>query len=582
MSERTPRFVQSIAGFLRAIASLVSPARLVGAYVSLSKRERIAGIIALLIGIVGVGVWVTHFYVSHTTLVPAQGGTFAEGMVDQPYHINPVLPDANETDQVMESLIFSGLTKSNGTGGYDLDLAQNIEKQHDGVTYLVTLKNNLVWQDNEPLTTQDVLFTLDLLKNKDLQNPQAYFWNTVQIQAVSGTILKFTLQNPDSYFPAYLSFKILPYHLWKSVPVNQITISELNLKPIGSGPYQFKKMTLAKDQSISQYTLTRFSKYASEGPYFDTVVVKFYPSVDDALVALKKKDIESVAHVPTDTFSAQKNNQSFITLDPAQATMTLLAFNMNQDPLKDKAMRQAVAASIDSHAIAQDVYEGYANWSLASQDATASSPVDLARAQNLLASLGWQDSNKDGIVDKKLSPRAKTPTDLTLNLLTLDTPDMQRIAAMIQKQLGQAGIGVTIQALDVNEYTNQLHNRTFQMALIAFSPVGAPTPDWYPLLHSSQQQYPGLNISGYANQAADTDMEQIRSTDDPTTVQAVYAQLIAQIASDAPFAFIVQPTMPWLMTNGIHLSPITSLPTSGDRLSTINQWYWYTKRIWTR
>ena len=581
MSERTPRFVQGITGFLKAIISLVSPARLVGAYISLSKRERIAGIIALFVGIAGIGVWTVHFYISHTTLVPAQGGTFAEGMVDQPYHINPVLPDANETDQVMESLIFSGLTKPNGIGGYDLDLAQNIEKQHDGVTYLVTLKNGLVWQDNEPLTTQDILFTLDLLKNKDLQNPQAYFWNTVQVQAVSGTILKFTLQNPDSYFPAYLSFKILPYHLWKSVPVNQITISELNLKPIGSGPYQFKKMTLAKDQSISQYTLTRFSKYASEGPYFDTVVIKFYPSIDDALVALKKKDIESVAHVPADTFSAQRNNQSFIPIDPSQATMTLLAFNMDQDPLKDKAMRQAIASSIDARAIAQDVYGGYASWSFMPQNATASSSVDLAQAQSLLASLGWQDSNKDGIVDKKLSPRAKTPTDLSLNLLTLDTPDMQRIAAMIQKQLGQAGIGVAIQALDVNEYTNQLHNRTFQMALIAFSPIGTPTPDWYPLLHSSQQQYPGLNISGYANPTADADMEQIRSTEDPATVQALYAQLIAQIASDAPVAFIAQPTMPWLMASGIHLSSITSLPTSGDRLSTINQWYWYTKRAWT-
>ena len=582
MFERISRLAQAVAGFIASLLSIISPARMIGAYLSLSKRERFAVIAALIIGFAGTCIWAAHFYISHTEIVPAQGGTFIEGVTDQPHHINPILPDSNETDQILEQLVFSGLTKLNGQGGYDPDLAQRIEKQHDGVTYLVTLKDNLVWQDSEPLTTQDILFTLDLLKNKDLQNPQAYFWNTVQAQAVSPTILKFTLQNPDAYFPAYLSFKIVPYHLWKSVPINQITISELNLKPIGSGPYQFKKLALGKDQGISQYTLTRFGKYASDGPYFDTVVLRFYPSLDDALVALKKKDVQSVAHVPAEVFSTQSKNQSFIQFAPLQTTMTLLAFNTNQDPFKDKTMRQAVASGIDAHAIAQNAYGGLARWSLDPANSASLNTSDQAKTKELLASLGWQDSNQNGIVDKKLTARAKTATDLTVTLLTLDTPDMQRIANMIQSQLKQAGIGVAIQALDVNEYTNQLHSRSFQMALIAFSPIGTPVPDWYPLLHSSQQQYPGLNVIGYASAPADSAMEKIRATDDQQTLQPLYTQLIAQIEADAPFVFIAQPALPWLVANGIHIPAITSLPSPGDRLATINQWYWYTKRVWTR
>ncbi len=582
MFERISRFIHHIVRFFAALLSWTSPVRITSAYLSLSARERAMLIGTLCVGIVGTGIGAVHFYLAHTTTVPSLGGTFTEGVVDQPHHINPVLPDSNETDQILEQLIFSGLTKPNGQGGYDMDLAQSIEKQHDGVTYLVTLKNNLVWQDNEPLTTQDILFTLDLLKNNDLQNPQAYFWNTVQAQAVSGTIMKFTLQNPNAYFPVYLSFKILPYHLWKSVPVNQITISDLNLKPIGSGPYQFKKLTLAKDQSISQYTLTRFSRYGGGGPYFDTVALRFYPSIDDAMVALKKKDVQSIAHVPVSAFEAQTARQSFAALAPSQAAMTLLALNTNADPLKDKAMREAIASSIDARTIAQELYGGYAQWSLFPANASSSTSVDREKARQLLAGLGWQDSDKNGIVDKKLTARAKTPTDISIDLLTLDTPDMRRIAEAIQAQLKQSGIGATIQALDVNEYTNQLHNRSFQMALIAFAPVGGPVPDWYPLLDSTQKQYPGLNVSGYANPAADKLMEQLRSTDDQTITKTLYAQLAAQIESDNPVIFIAQPALLWFVSNGIHIPSITFLPAAGDRFAIINEWYWFTKRVWTR
>lgn len=581
MPQRISRFARRFADRIREVAHIFSPARLFGAYRTFSRREKIVFAGAALLSLAGIIGFAAQWYWSATISVPARGGVFSEGVTSQPQYINPILPDTTEADQLLEQLIFAGLTKADGNGGYIPELAESIITQDNGSTYAVSLKNNLVWQDGQPITSDDVLFTLDLLKNKDLQNPQSYFWNTVRVEAISAKTIKFTLAQPTAYFNAYLSFKILPRHIWKSTPVNQLAISEFNLKPVGAGPYEFKKIAFTNNNQIAQYTLTRFDRYALPGPYFATVVLKFYPSSDDALVALKKKEVQSVANIPPDIF---ESGTGFARKALGQPTMTLLALNTRTDLLKESALRQAIAASIDTNAIADEFYRGFVSRRAFGDgiDGASSTPAltDPERARALLATLGWKDTDNDGIVDKKTSARAKTQTKLELALLTLDAPRMKDIATAIAGQLRATGFSVSVQALDVNEYTNRLSERSFDLALISFAPVTGTVPDLYPLLHSSQRASPGLNIAGSADAKTDSLLEQIRQADDPAIARELFKTLAATIERDAPIVFIAQPQQLWFVSKAIAVPTISFVTNAGERFAPIQTWYLYTKRIW--
>src|SRR5947199_6219994 len=92
----------------------------------------------------------------------AVGDTYVEAMVGAPRFVNPLLA-ASDTDSDLAHLIFSGLTRVDATGNLVPDLASSYSVSQDSKVYTFTLKPNLRWQDGEPLTADDVYFTLSTL-----------------------------------------------------------------------------------------------------------------------------------------------------------------------------------------------------------------------------------------------------------------------------------------------------------------------------------------------------------------------------------------------------------------------------------
>jgi ABC-type transport system substrate-binding protein len=97
--------------------------------------------------------------------VPDEGGTYTEGIVGEPRYINPAVSVANEVDRDITTLIFSGLVKHNEMGEIVPDLAESYEIKDDGKTYEFTLRENLLWPDKTPITSDDVIFTINLIKD---------------------------------------------------------------------------------------------------------------------------------------------------------------------------------------------------------------------------------------------------------------------------------------------------------------------------------------------------------------------------------------------------------------------------------
>ncbi len=123
-------------------------------------------------------VWrVSGFYLME---IPALGGSLSEGIIGTPRFINPILA-VSDADRDMAGLIYSGLLRPDNQGDLVTDLAEKFEISEDGLSYTFVLKPDLVWQDEEKITSDDVIFTVQQAKNPDVKSPKrAKSWQWVR------------------------------------------------------------------------------------------------------------------------------------------------------------------------------------------------------------------------------------------------------------------------------------------------------------------------------------------------------------------------------------------------------------------
>ncbi len=167
--------------------------------------------------------------------IPKDGGTLEEGIIGTPRFINPLLA-ISDADRDLVSLIYSGLLRADGQGGLMNDLAEKYEISEDGTLYTFTLKENLVWSDKKPLTGDDVLFTVQMAKNPVLKSNQRANWEGVEVEKIDDRTIRFSLKRPYAPFIENMTLGILPKHIWGEIPPEQMTLTDFNIKPVGSGP----------------------------------------------------------------------------------------------------------------------------------------------------------------------------------------------------------------------------------------------------------------------------------------------------------------------------------------------------------
>src|SRR5512140_2109254 len=170
----------------------------------------------------------------------AAGGVYTEALAGSLGRLNPLLDWNNPADRDVDRLVFSGLVKFDSHGLPQADLAESWGTSADGTIYNFTLRPNAVWQDGTPVTSDDVIFTIDLIKTSSLL-PQDIkdLWGQIDVKKLDDKNLKFTLPEPFAPFLDYATFGILPKHLLQSTPAAQLASAPFNINPVGTGSYKF-------------------------------------------------------------------------------------------------------------------------------------------------------------------------------------------------------------------------------------------------------------------------------------------------------------------------------------------------------
>ncbi|OHA00274.1 MAG: hypothetical protein A3C07_00695 [Candidatus Sungbacteria bacterium RIFCSPHIGHO2_02_FULL_47_11] len=550
-----------------------------------SPKERWFITLLFLVVLTSGGAAALRAYSVLTVPVPKVGGSYNEGMLREPRIINPVYASVNDTDRDIARLIFSGLVMYTGNGNATLDLAETHTVSDDGKTHTLTLRAGVEWHDGEELTADDVVFTVGLIQNPQYQSPLRANWLGVTAEAMDKRTVRFTLRTPYAPFIENLTIGIIPKHVWEKITPEQALLHEFNLKPIGSGPYQFKEFKQERDGTIRWYEVTRNPRYYREGPYLKDITFWFFNNESDLMTALRRGTIEGFG--PVSETTASEVNFGKYNVRPLEMTRIFgLFFNGKESSvLGEKKVRRAIAHALDADALVRRIPSGGAiphnspfPYLKGSDDEFTYNPDE---SKKILGSAGWIDTDGDGIREKTTKPKGSTKamtTVLRLTLTTSDWPDLTASAGYIKEMLLAVGIDVSVQPLPILELeTSVLRPRKFEMLL--FGHVYGYEPDPFAFWHSSQNKDPGLNITFYTNKKVDALLEEARQTSDPLKRDENYKSVVSMLTDDLPAVFLYSQLYLYLLPADLKVPILDQIVLPADRFNEIHLWHKETKRV---
>ena len=232
---------------------------------------------------------------------PVRGGVYTEALVGTLQRLNPLLDFNNPADRDITRLLFSGLVRFDSRGNPQPDLAADWGFSQDGTLYNVNLREGLKWHDGQPVTADDVVFTIELIRNGSIIIPSDLqeFWKGVEVVRLSDQALQFRLPEAFAPFLDYLSFGVLPKHLLDGKSIDQIADDPFNLQPVGSGPYKFSRLIVENEQ-ITGVVLSSFEDYSLAKPYIEELVFRYYPDGASALKAYRDGQVQGIGQVEAD------------------------------------------------------------------------------------------------------------------------------------------------------------------------------------------------------------------------------------------------------------------------------------------
>ncbi len=524
--------------------------------------------------------------------IPAFGGNLREGEIGLPRTINPVLA-VSDVDRDIDTLVYSGLTKY-VDGSFTPDIARSWTISADGLTYDFIIKNNVPFQDGQPLTADDVAFTIQKIQDPVLKSPHQADWANVIIKVVSPTEIQFILKQPYNGFIANTTTGIIPKHIWNNVSDDQFIFSQYNIQPVGTGPYKIGSISRDGSGIPTSYSLTAWSGYYSAHPNIKTITLNFFSNQEKALEALNSGSIDSLPSIDPKAASDLQTNtaQGYTILQTPLPRIFGVFFNQSQAPvLADPIVRTALTMATDRSAIIKSVLYGYGepvygpipdslfgDVGLQSASTTNSPTADISGAQALLQKNGWS-KNPLGVYEKKSSKAKVASTTISFDIYTVDSPDLVATAKILKNQWTALGANVNVQIFDASDlYQNVIRTRKYD-ALLFGQQIGKDR-DLFAFWDSSQRNSPGLNISLYTNSKVDALLADIRSTTSSTTLISDYNKLNQFIQKDMPAVFLYSPDFIYAVPktlSGVHLDSI-SIPS--DHWDSVIDWYIETEKVW--
>jgi peptide/nickel transport system substrate-binding protein len=499
-----------------------------------------------------------------------------------PTSFNPVFAIDIAAQSVIDLLLPRLLGQDPATGVITpTELATGWTIGDDGRTYTFALADDVRWSDGTPVTAADFAFTYAALADPGVASPyRDRTANLLRVETPDPATVVVTLARAECSVLSALRQPLLPAHLF-APDFSDLATHAFNRTPqVSAGPFRFVER-LGDDRIILEANLAYHRGAPAIARYEVRVIPE--PGVRSQALALGQVDLISFdpdelrsTGLPTGegiaVYTAPADGYHFLALnlaDPAnpQPGRTAAGERQPQTPhpiLGERAVREAIAAAIDSDTLLADLFAGHgyrpttfvppaATWaaaapgggnpSLRSGQAPLGAPpiaYDPVRAGQILDAAGWTVGT-DGV-------RARGGVPLRLTLQTnADNPLRVRISEFVAAQLRDVGFDIVLTPLFFEELTAALLGQRYDLVVIGWENLGAD-PGNSPFWHSRDDS-PGVGFNFTSFQDAEIDSLLDAALQDPTCDLArragAYRQVQARIQAELPYILLAGDLNGW-------------------------------------
>jgi peptide/nickel transport system substrate-binding protein len=496
------------------------------------------------------------FVTQFTREIPIHGGNYTEGILGLPATINPALATTT-TDQSIAKLLYSGIQRKSSWNAYIDDLGSCMYAAK-APTVTCTLRKSATFHDGKPVTTDDVIFTVETIQALGDASPWKDSFTGVTVRKDSEYAVTFTLPKKFSGFDEALTVGILPKHIWRDTPPNEMesrTSDESYL--IGSGPYVLKKQN-SKDDAIESYTLSSFSDFTLGKPFIDTLTLVFYQDEHEIVNAFEKSAIDGFI-LDSSLVSSEYSNIASKHITPIVHPDVYGIFT------KSSASESVNLSKLKKSLTSKDISGFGIPWSKPLPPWDSQELLDIIENYDIVTS----------IVPSSNEPLAKTNNQTPLPVVTtVNQGILVDIANLVFNELTSLGIESELQIYDFSGFKNSvIPKRSF--GYLIFGSRYRHISDAYAYWNSNERTDPGLNITELINQTITKDTESLLDHSlSKADQEKLYTSLQSNISQQNVF-------LPLFLDRDLYVTKNKRSPAMGkfiynpsqDRFNMVHSWY---------
>lgn len=493
---------------------------------------------------------------SYSVQAYVDGGTYIEATMGRVNSLNPLFA-TTQSEKVLSKLMFATLSTIDYSGHVGLGLASSIVPDDTGKVWTVTIKDGLKWSDGEPITLDDVLYTVNLTKDATINTSYSSNFAGVTVER-HGDALIFALPSAYADFDSTLNIPILPAHVLADVNPGQLLEHSFSSDPVTSGAFKFNAMQNVSNEGERIVYLAANPYYYKSKPMLNSFAIHTYSNTDEIVTAVSTGEVTATAELSAEY-------RSRLPADLVYEKQTSLAsgvfafLNTTSSLLSNVSVRQAIQRGVDITAIRSVLGDEYPlDYPLLTSELNVDNypalpAYDLNAAQETLRSAGAEGK--------------------TLRLATINTGCFPELAEQWKAQLEQLGFRVDLSIYDPGQefIVNIIRPRNYDILLYEVE-FGADL-DLFAYYHSSQASNTGLNLSNYANALVDDLILSSRETMSVSGRAAKYETFLKRWVNDVPAIGIYQVSLVYYFNKNVRsFSEDDRLIYSTDRFMDVEYW----------
>jgi peptide/nickel transport system substrate-binding protein len=439
--------------------------------------------------------------------------------------IDPIgSPSVDAASERLRTLLFNSLVKKDEKFDYIGELASDIKRSDDGLTYTFTLRDGVKFHDGRVLTSADAKYTLDLVFSSTFAKSASFFEGT-------GDEKRSYIKSVEAPDPRTLIVTLTTS--WVGLLSNLVPIAIIpkdsyesqKTHPLGTGPFKF----ISYDNTQQVCEAEAFPDYWDGPPQLHAVRVRVISDMNALQAELQSGRVD-IAPMPTslspDAVKRLEQDPNLQVQAFPGSNVLLLTINTSSPPLDNVKVRQAIAYAIDRQSMIQNLVRGYGKiaHSIIPEESWSYSPgqtykYDPALSRKLLSEAGVR-------IDKPIVYRVSGSSIAG-----------RQYAGVIQNYLKEVGIPIEIQTSEINTLFDELRRGNFQIAYGQWV-GGNQDPIFYKDLFATSeiptQAKPSRNRSRYSNPELDKLLEEAVNTFDRQKARELYVKIQDIVSRDVP------------------------------------------------